>query len=322
MITDDERAAHHTRLLRRSLGAGKLDPAVAALMNDLDPLWAASASDVRFRAGLTVLDTYIDQVGNGRPPARHVESDYPLGAWVAARRADRKAGRLDPARIAALEQRAGWVWAQHDADFEEGLAVLRVYIETHGHPRPPADAVRDGVRLGRWVVKQRAKRVTGDLSETRVAKLEALPGWVWSARAALFADRLEALDAYVCREGTAAVVTGHNENGINLGAWVNGLRSSYGKGTLPAGVAEQLEARAGWTWNARAHRFELGLAALDTFIARERNCRISSEHVENGHALGNWVYGKRAEYRHGKLSAERVAALEARFGWYWGSAAA
>ncbi|MSP23123.1 MAG: hypothetical protein EXR66_09015 [Dehalococcoidia bacterium] len=51
----------------------------------------------------------------------------------------------------------------------------------HGDARvPQAFKTEDGYRIGTWVSKQRTNRST--LAAERVARLEALSGWVWEIR--------------------------------------------------------------------------------------------------------------------------------------------
>ena len=68
-------------------------------------------------------------------------------------------------------------------------------------------------------------------------------------------------------------------------------------------------------------RFDEALEALHQFIHREGHPQVPNKHVElvDGKEirLGIWVSKRRSDYKHGKLSAQRVAALEAVPGWTW-----
>ena len=57
-------------------------------------------------------------------------------------------------------------------------------------------------------------------------------------------------------------------------------------------------------------RFEAGVLALQTFHARMGHFRIPGNHFESGINLSNWVSVRRLEYRDGRLSPERISALE------------
>ncbi len=66
-----------------------------------------------------------------------------------------------------------------------------------------------------------------------------------------------------------------------------------------------------------ADPFEVGLAALRAFVAREGHARVPSDHVEGDLRLGSWVISRRTEHRRGRLDPARVAELEALPGWTW-----
>ncbi|SVE59590.1 uncharacterized protein METZ01_LOCUS512444, partial [marine metagenome] len=112
----------------------------------------------------------------------------------------------------------------------------------------------------------------------------------------------------------------------NLGSWVSAKRQKYKNDKLPSEQAVALEAFPGWVWEAREalleQAFERGLAALAQFVDREGHAGVIQGHVESlegaNHNLGVWVMARRAQFKEGSLSTERVAALEAFPGWDWG----
>ena len=67
--------------------------------------------------------------------------------------------------------------------FERYLKALRQFSAREGHTRVPAIHIEivDGteVNIGAWVGYMRQRKKKGNLPSTRVAQLEALPGWEW-----------------------------------------------------------------------------------------------------------------------------------------------
>ena len=89
--------------------------------------------------------------------------------------------RIGAERVARLDALSGWAWElrQYDAAWEEGFAHLKQYVEAHDDARVLGSfKTEDGYRLGQWIHVQRRNRVT--LAAERVARLEALSGWVLS----------------------------------------------------------------------------------------------------------------------------------------------
>jgi hypothetical protein len=115
------------------------------------------------------------------PPGHSTPSGLQLGTWCVNRRRDRTAGRLDAARIAALD-RLGFVWDPFQDAFNRGLGELAAYVRANGDRRvPKRHATPSGFKLGIWCGHQRADRRAGKLDAERVAALDAL-GFVWDAR--------------------------------------------------------------------------------------------------------------------------------------------
>ena len=123
------------------------------------PGWAAvktwpvarSHSSALERA-LDHLDAYQVTYGDVNVPVKFVSPDgYPLGQWVRDIRTAYRRGKLDPERIAALDERE-MVWNAWEAAFQEGLGHLGGYRAANGHARVPQDFVtEDGYRLGNWL---------------------------------------------------------------------------------------------------------------------------------------------------------------------------
>jgi hypothetical protein len=77
----------------------------------------------------------------------------------------------------------------------------------------------------------------------------------------------------------------------------------------------------GWIWDTSEAAFQNGLGVLAQFVEREGHARVNSIHVESFQGveflLGSWVSSRRNEFKAGKLSVERIAALDAVPGWVW-----
>jgi superfamily II DNA or RNA helicase len=131
---------------------------------------------------------YATMNGTAQVPASYKDDDgFNLGTWVVTQRKSyRRAGsrtsrQLTADRIALLAALPGWTWHIPMPTFEDGFGRMCDYVARTGSARVLGRHVEDdGFKLGRWVANQRRAFKLRELAPDRVARLEALPGWIWS----------------------------------------------------------------------------------------------------------------------------------------------
>jgi len=284
------------------------------------PGWVWDPLEDDFRQGLESLRRFQARKGHARVPMLHTEPDgFWLGKWTSHRRAEYRKGKLSSEHQAALEAVPGWVWDPHQDQFRQGLESLRRFQARKGHVRVRADQVEpDGFKLGIWVRNKRKDFRKGKLSPERIVALEGISGWSWDPRDDDFRDGMEKLEAFRAHEGHIRVPESRVEpDGFRLGYWVGKQRADYRNGKLSPKRIAALETVEGWAWDPLEDRFQEGLAKLTIFQTKEGHARVPRSYVDDGFKLGYWVNSRRAEYRKGKLSPERIASLEEIKGWEW-----
>ena len=175
----------------------------------------------------------------------------------------------------------------------------------------------DGFALGAWCNNRRSEFRRGVLAPRQAAALEAFPGWEWCPQLARYATGLVMLESFVSRMGHARVQVEASEDGFPLGPWCANRRSEFHAGRLSAERVAQLESFPGWVWSLQSARYEAGLTALTSFVAREGHARVPVSHTEGDEKLGTWCSSRRAGYAKGQLDPERIAQLESFPGWVW-----
>ena len=271
----------------------------------------------RFEHWFGLLIQFVEREGHSRVPGDHIEYGFKLGIWVTGQRWRYKKNRLDVDHIARLEAQPGWVWDANRAAWDEGFAALQAFVERERHARVPQLHVELGVKLGKWVNKQRSRYAAGTLETGRVAQLEGIQGWVWKARKAIWEKRFALLRAYVDREGHSRVPKNHVEDGDKLGSWVQEQRGHERDGRLSVDRKSRLEVLPGWIWHSHDTMWEERFAALLAFADREGNSRVPFDHIESGQKLGQWTAHQRRLYKDGTLAPHRVVQLEQLPGWVW-----
>ncbi len=286
------------------------------LLNDFDRAW---------ERGYVELCRYVAKNGDVRVPRDHVTVDgFRSGIWVAMQRQAYCSGKLSADRSARLEVLPGWSWDQLTDQWERAFAVLTAYISEHGNARVHNRHVTgDGFNLGAWVSNQRQVFLSGKLSTDRSARLEALPGWSYAPVDVKWEHRFAVLSSYVEKHGNARVPKSHvTSDGFNLGSWAVHQRRAYCSGKLSADRFARLEVLPGWSWDQLTDQWEQGFSDVITYVTKHGNARVPARHVtSDGFNLGTWACTQRAAYRNNKLSADRMARLEALPGWVWDASA-
>ena len=176
--------------------------------------------------------------------------------------------------------------------------------------------VEDGVRLGLWVVNKRKQYGNGRLATERIASLEALPDWTWDTRDADWDGALVPRD-FRRRESHTRVPQHHREDGYPIGKWISHQRVARRLGRISSERVARLEGLPGWTWGPQEADWEEAFSRLARFVEREGSARVPNDHVEDGFGLGSWTGNQRSANRKHRLSAERIARLEALPDWTW-----
>jgi superfamily II DNA or RNA helicase len=283
------------------------------------PDWTWDAVTDQWEEGYRQLVAYSEQHGDCMVSQKFItESGHKLGAWVTMQRADYRSGELTDERRARVEALPGWVWAPRDHRWELGFRRLLEFVEAHGHARVVKGVITDeGMDLGSWVQTQRSRGNRGVLEPDRMARLDALPGWVWDVNEALWEQGFELLKAYAADRGDCNVPKSYTPDGYPLGAWLNRQRTSGNNGKLCQEYRSRLEALPGWTWSVFDAKWEEGFRQLQEYIARTGTVRMLPKYRVGDYPLGSWVGKQRESYRRGALSEDRVRRLESLPEWTW-----
>jgi hypothetical protein len=216
------------------------------------PGWSWAPIEGQWEDTMALLKQFVAREGHARVSIGHIEDGVQLGKWVHTQRSAYKRERLSVLQVTRLEALPGWSWGPYMDTWEKNFAVLEQFVAREGHARVPVRQVENGFRLRDWVALQRAQYRGGKMSGPRVARLEALPGWSWALVEDQWEDKFAMLERFVAREGHARVAFAHVEDGVQLGWWVNGLRTAYKRKQLSKERVARFEALPGWLWKARS----------------------------------------------------------------------
>ena len=284
---------------------------------DILPGWIWDVFSEQWEEGFSQLKAFMEQEEYTNVSLIYKTPEgYPLGSWVSSQRKSKDS--LSPERKARLEALPGWIWDVLSEQWERGFSQLKAFIEREGHAKVSANfKTPEGYPLGSWVSSQRAAK--DNLSPERKARLEALPGWIWDARAyeEQWEEGFSQLKTFIEQGGHTKISnTYKTPEGYPLGSWISTQRKS--KDNLTPERKERLEALPGWVWDALSAQWEEGFTQLKAFIEREGHAKVPANFkTSEGYPLGSWVgHQRRAQV---SLSPERKERLEALSGWVWDS---
>jgi superfamily II DNA or RNA helicase len=235
-----------------------------------------------------------------------------LGRWLHKQRTLHSNGDLLPDRQRRLDD-LGIAWAPKAESWQRNLAAAQAYFTQYGHLRVPKGHVvtvgGDPVELGSFVRAARAGLI--HLDAQRTAALDAI-GMVWNLNEDLWQRHFAAARAYRDKQGDLLVhknfVT-DDDPPLPLGQWIVTMRSQRDRQS--AERIKELD-KLGMVWDVHEYKWQRNYAAARDYYEHWRHLDVPREHTTAGPdpiRLGRWVGKQRSLYHSGKLSSERVTAL-------------
>jgi len=272
-------------------------------LNELGFVW--DPFNDQWEQGFSLLSTFKQREGHCLVPYEHIEDGFRLDKWVSRQRTEKSP--LSDERRCRLNE-LGFVWDKFEEQWEQGFSLLSTFKQREGHCLVPYEHIEDGLRLGKWVGRQRSNEST--LADERRSRLNEL-GFVWDAINEQWEQGFSLLSTFKQREGHCLVPTYHLEDGFRLGQWVGVQRTE--KSPLSDERRSRLN-ELGFVWDAINERWEQGFSLLSTFKQREGHCLVPIEHIEDEFRLGKWVSRQRSN--ESTLADERRSRLN-ELGFVW-----
>lgn len=194
--------------------------------------------------------------------SRKLDSQYaPLAVWIVrqkscylawqSRSADLKSYRrkLSVEEIAALESLHGWSWDRRRDAWIANFDVLQLCLRDMSIEDVIPSTQFNGVKIGRWLTKQRVAFKSGSLEEWKKDKLIGV-GWKPNPFDDIWEIRFNLLLLYGMKHGHHTVPQAEVFEGFALGRWVSNQRINFHKGKLSDDRKNRLQALIGWIWDA------------------------------------------------------------------------
>jgi superfamily II DNA or RNA helicase len=248
---DDHRLGSWVSNQRAFRRNGKLSPERQRLLESL-PGWDWELVSTSWERAYGLMDAYVREHGNFVVPKSYSDAvGFNLGAWVNSQRTKFANGTLQEDRQRRLEGLPGWVWAVHEAKWDEGFRRLQEYVDKHGDAAVKTSCVVDRYRLGGWVAQQRSNYTKGVIKPDQQRRLEELSGWTWNALEARWEEGFLLVTEYIAAHKSANVPRDYSADGFRVGQWVREQRRVFADGKMTEDRRKRLEKLPGWVWDRR-----------------------------------------------------------------------
>lgn len=301
---------------------GLLSPERIRLLDELGFVWEWNKikADETWMKYYHELETYMREHGNPHVTRSHANTK--LASWVWIQRQRRK-GTYKPngkdfdlmtAEQISLLDKLGFRWDANEEKWAEQFDQLKRFKEQHGHCEVGLVADGDDDLLG-WVSLQRSKHAHGKLESDRKQKLDSI-GFSWNGEITdrRWDEMYEELKTYFATHGDSDVPFRSKED-RKLAAWVGQQRQRRKKGLITDEQVRLLD-ELKFTWQHRERgSWEDRLAEVAEFKTKNGHCEMPMN-IPGNPKLGRFVNTMRVQRNNGKLSADRVAKLDA-LGFAW-----
>ena len=248
------------------------------------------------------------------PLTLHKPEERRLGRWQAKMRGLYTREILSQPKIDALNAVVGWRW---DGDmFESNLRAWAEHFEIN--KSYPSQHKPEERRLGKWQHNTRTRYKNGDLSEARVAALNAVLGWRWDC----FQSNLRAWAEHF--EINKSYPSQHKPEERRLAQWQSDMRKRYRASPkeLSQPRIDALNAVVGWRWeHGDGNMFEYNLRAWAEYFEINKSPPKGNSKDPEEKRLAGWQSRMRLGFkglgRYARLSQPKIDALNAVVGWRW-----
>jgi len=329
---------------RTKMKEGKLSEEKIKLLESID-CWSWSVDRIRCRGDkeenwkklFELLREFVAENGLLTKFSEKYKGE-PLGGWINTQRVTMKEGKLSEEKIKLLESIDCWSWGvdrirsrgNKEENWTKLFELLREFVAENGRLTKFSEKYKEEP-LGTWINIQRRTMKQGKLSEEKIKLLESIDYWSWGVdnvrnrgnKEENWKKLFELLREFVAENGRLTKRT-EVYKGEPLGEWIGTQRTKMKEGKLSEEKIKLLESIDCWSWGVdnvrnrgdKEENWKKLFELLREFVAENgRLTKISEKYKEE--PLGHWISKQRRTMKQGKLSEEKIRALESIEGWVW-----
>jgi len=281
----------------------KLSPEQIERLNSIGFTW--SPLNEKWMSCYKALKAFHQRTGHCKVGRNGSVHGIKLGAWIHNLR--KKKSGLSAEQINSLNE-INFDWDPLSEKWGRGFTALQKFYQKNGHCNAGKHDIIDGLKLDRWIIKQRDKKA--ELTPEQLNNLNSL-NFHWSP----FIDRWEtsfsALQNFAHQEGHCLVPRDKKIGRLNLGLWVRVQRAK--RDVLTQSQISRLNS-LGFSWDPLVEQWEESFSELKRFYEKNGHCRVSKDFKAGSIKLGIWVSNQRK--KRDSLSPNQIERLNSlQFSW-------
>ena len=271
----------------------------------------------KWELNYNLLKKYKEENGNIDVPIQYTVDNVQLGRWLNTQRNMYKDSKLSEERINKLNE-LGMNWDKIDRYYR----LLEKYKEEHGNINVPTYYEVNGIKLGQWIRRMRAKYHLNKLDNINIEKLNEL-GMCWRVVGKInekgitishpeiktkWDKTYDLLEEYKEKHGNIDVPTQYVVDNIQLGRWLGTQRNMYKENKLSEERIKKLN-ELGMNWDLKEGYWDENYKLLLQYKEEYGDANVPVKYEINGVKLGMWLYTQRSLYNQHKLSQEYINKL-------------
>ena len=290
-----------------------------------------------------LVQNYYEHHGNLEIPVKfktlngyeYDENGINLGIWIQNQKQLYKKAKLSPEKINLLKK-LGMCFETRDNNNEwnKNYALVQNYYEHHGNLKIPVkfktlngyEYDENGINLGMWIQNQKQLYKKAKLSPERINLLKAIGMRLETVNYNDWNENYALVQNYYEHHGNLEIpvkfktLNGYeyDENGINLGMWIQNQKQLYKKAKLSPERINLLKAIGMRLETVNYNDWNENYALVQNYYEHHGNLEIpvkfktlnGYEYDENGINLGIWIQNQKQLYKKANLSPERINLLE------------
>jgi hypothetical protein len=261
------------------------------------------AKEAAWEEMFTTLANFTKSRNHCIVPAKWAENPR-LAQWVNNLRKDYKKGHLAQEHQDRLSK-LGFLWDAKAIFWEEMFVALTEYRDHHGDCLVPESYTQNS-ELGWWVATQRKAKMSGQLDQPRVQRLDAL-GFIWDIAEANWLDMYRQLFLFAHERGHCLVSKSHPAT-MTLSAWCDAQREAKTKNGLSQDQINRLS-ELNFIWEQKQVIVEEMIIILKAFKEEQGHCNVPTQGSKYSQ-LGLWLQFQRQSHKKGELDPLRQQKLE------------